>query len=143
MPGLASLKANQYYAHPRNSFWRIMANIYGFSAEAEYLSRVESLTNSGVAVWDVLQSCERPGSLDSAIVPGTRACNDFKLFFEQFTEIELIAFNGSEAQSSFNKLVLPKIELKDFHYVRLPSTSPAHTLALEQKTNLWKKALLG
>ena len=88
MPGLASLAANQYYAHPRNGFWRIMADIYGFNPASNYDSKVESLNASGVAVWDVLQSCERFGSLDSAIINGSRVCNDFQTFFEQYSEIK-------------------------------------------------------
>ena len=142
MPGLASLAANQYYAHPRNGFWRIMADIYGFNPASNYDSKVESLNASGVAVWDVLQSCERFGSLDSAIINSSRVCNDFQTFFEQYSEIKLIGFNGSEAQKSFNKLVLPKVYLKDLSYVLLPSTSPANTQSLEQKIAVWKKGLL-
>nr|WP_020166577.1 MULTISPECIES: DNA-deoxyinosine glycosylase [Methylotenera] len=142
MPGLASLKANQYYAHPRNSFWRIVADIYGFNAESEYNIRVQNLKVSGIAVWDVLQSCERSGSLDSAIISGSRICNDFELFFEQHPHIKLIAFNGSEAEKSFNQFILPKMGLREFNYSRLPSSSPAHTQALEQKIAAWRKSLL-
>ena len=142
MPGLASLAVNQYYAHPRNGFWRIMSDIYGFSPTSTYDCKVESLTTSGVAVWDVLQSCERIGSLDSAIINGTRISNDFQTFFEQYSEIKLIGFNGSEAQKSFNKFVLPKVHLKNLSYVLLPSTSPANTQSLEQKIIAWKKGLL-
>ena len=142
MPGLASLNAIQYYAHPRNGFWRIMAGIYGFNAFADYETRVNCLIQSKVAVWDVLQSCERPGSLDSAIVSGSRIANDFESFFERHSNIRLIGFNGSEAENSFKKLVLNKLDLIGFNYIRLPSSSPANTLSIEQKTLIWKKALL-
>lgn len=142
MPGLASLKAHEYYAHPRNGFWRIMASIYGFNAQSEYDIRKENLASAGVAVWDVLRSCERPGSLDSAIINGSRICNDFQTFFLQHPNIRLIAFNGSEAENSFNKFVLPHTNLQNFTYVRLPSSSPANTQALEQKIEVWKKVLL-
>lgn len=142
MPSLASLQANRYYAHPRNGFWRILADIYGFSPESNYDSKVESLTASGVAVWDVLRSCERSGSLDSAIINGSRICNDIQTFLEQYSDIKLIGFNGSEAQKSFNKFVLSRVNLKDLSYVLLPSSSPANTQALEQKIIAWRKGLL-
>ncbi len=145
MPGLASLKANQYYAHPRNGFWRILANIYGFNAEFSYENRVKSLIASKVAVWDVLKSCERQGSLDSAIIKHSRLCNDFETFLKQHPNIQLIAFNGKEAEKIFNRLVLPKTESltisKNFINVYLPSSSPTNTQTLEEKVNFWKKAL--
>lgn len=81
MPGVASLAAQQSYAHPRNHFWPIMADIAGFDPAALYAARVAALTRSGIAVWDVLQSCVRPGSQDSAIQAGTRVPNDFAAFF--------------------------------------------------------------
>ena len=157
MPGVLSLKANQYYAHPRNGFWPIMANIYGFKSDIEYEQRTACLIKHQVAVWDVLQCCVRPGSLDSSIVNGSRIANDFKTFFEQHPNIKLIAFNGAEAEKSFRTLVLKSMVLKNMDlknlvlnqassngvkYVLLPSTSPANTQSLQSKTNVWKKALL-
>jgi len=141
MPGIASLTANQYYAHPRNSFWRIMADIYGFNFDGDYSTRVAHLLESGVAVWDVLSSCERAGSLDSAIVNGSRVVNDFPSFFKQHFQIKLILFNGTEAEKSFNKNVLNQLDLKHLSFMRLPSSSPTHTLALPLKIAAWKKAL--
>jgi len=152
MPGVLSLKANQYYAHPRNGFWPIMANIYGFKSDIEYEQRAECLIKHQVAVWDVLQCCVRQGSLDSSIVNGSRIANDFKTFFEQHPNIKLIAFNGAEAEKSFRTLVLKSMDLKNLvlsqtssnsmKYVLLPSTSPANTQSLQSKTDVWKKALL-
>jgi len=147
MPGVLSLKANQYYAHPRNGFWPIMANIYGFKSDIEYEQRTACLIKHQVAVWDVLQCCVRPGSLDSSIVNGSRIANDFKTFFEQHPNIKLIAFNGAEAEKSFRTLVLKNLVLNQassnsMKYVLLPSTSPANTQSLQSKTDAWKKALL-
>ncbi len=143
MPGAMSLKANQYYAHPRNAFWRVMAEIFRFSAEAAYEARVAALTASGVALWDVLHSCVRAGSLDSAIEQGSRVPNDFKSFFQQHPEIKRVCFNGAEAENSFRRHVLPQLTINGVRYIRLPSTSPAHAVAFEQKLTTWQLALAG
>lgn len=141
MPGVASLTAQQYYAHPRNHFWPIMARIAGFDVSAPYAERVAALTQSGVAVWDVLQSCVRPGSLDSAIQAGTRIPNDFAAFFAEHAGITRVGFNGAEAQNSFNQHVLPGLDFQGVQYVRLPSTSPAHAVPFERKLAAWREAL--
>jgi hypoxanthine-DNA glycosylase len=141
MPGVASLGAQQYYAHPRNSFWPIMASIAGFDASAPYGVRVEALTRSGVALWDVLQSCVRPGSLDSSIQAGTRVPHDFAEFFRGHADIRLVCFNGAEAQKSYDRHVLPHLTIADVRYVRLPSTSPAHPVAFERKLAVWRVAI--
>lgn len=141
MPGVASLAAQQYYAHPRNHFWPIMGSIKGFDVAAPYGERVDALTRSGIAVWDVLQSCVRPGSLDSAIQAGTRVTNDFAAFFAEHPQIALVCFNGAEAQSSFVRHVLPGLDQSGFQTVRLPSTSPAHAVAFAHKLAAWRSAL--
>lgn len=141
MPGVLSLQANQYYAHPRNAFWPIMGALYDFDANAPYEARVEALKAAHVALWDVLRSCVRPGSLDSAIETGTRVANDFASFFQTHTALQCIAFNGAEAQKSFQRYVMPTIELGDIRLVRLPSTSPAHTLPLQTKIAQWRDGL--
>ena len=140
MPGVQSLKLNQYYAHPRNAFWRIMADIYGFSAELPYENRIERLQASGVALWDVLHTCVRPGSLDSAIKTGSRESNDFRPFFKRHAAIRLVGFNGAEAERSFNTYVLHRLNVRGVRFVRLPSTSPAHGLSIERKAAAWREA---
>jgi len=141
MPGVLSLRLNQYYAHPRNAFWHIMADIFDVSADLPYETRLKMLHRSGIALWDVLRICARQGSLDSAIEAGSRVPNDFHSFFKHYTNIRLIAFNGAEAEKSFNAYVLPKPKNKDIRYVRLPSTSPAHAITIEKKIAAWRKAL--
>lgn len=141
MPGVLSLKASQYYAHPRNAFWPIMANLYNFSLDSSYQDRVQSLKESKIAVWDVLHSCIRAGSLDSAIVNGSRITNDFRSFFKHYPNIKLVAFNGTEAEKSFKTSVLRKLDMCDMRFVRLPSSSPAHTQSLQQKIEAWKALL--
>ena len=146
MPGVASLNAQQYYAHSRNHFWPIMARIAGFDAAAPYAERVRALGRAGIAVWDVLQSCVRPGSLDSAIQAGTRVPNDFGTLFATHPAIARVCFNGAEAQSSFNRYVLPDVRMRgvsEMDYVRLPSTSPAHAgMGFDGKLAAWRAALL-
>ncbi len=138
IPSIASIKANQYYAHPRNAFWPIMANLFDFDASLPYAVRIQALKKANIAVWDVLQSCDRSGSLDSAIQAGSRVSNDFYSFFKQHKHIRLVAFNGAEAEKSFKKYALNKLNLPEFIYSRLPSTSPAHTLSLSQKISAWR-----
>jgi hypoxanthine-DNA glycosylase len=142
MPGIASLDAHQYYAHPRNAFWPIMADIFNFDVGLAYEARKASLIASGVAVWDVLSECIRPGSLDSDIKAGSRIPNDFLTFFKEHPNIGRIGFNGLEAQKSFNKYVLPEINSDGMCFVQLPSSSPAHTMRLENKVKQWREKLI-
>jgi hypoxanthine-DNA glycosylase len=140
MPGEASLHAQQYYAHPRNAFWPIMARLLGFEVGMAYAERVAALQEAGVAVWDVLQSCERVGSLDTAIAPASMVANDFAGFFAAHPHIRNVFFNGSLAETTFKRVVLPQLSLRphDLRYTRLPSTSPAHAAkTLEEKLAEW------
>lgn len=141
MPGVASLKADQYYAHPRNAFWPIMNHLFHIDVDAPYEARVNALKKAQVAVWDVLQQCERRGSLDSAIKRGTRIANNFDAFLKQYPHISLIAFNGAEAENSFKKHALPELNSDELQLIRLPSTSPAHTMPLAQKVAAWRAGL--
>src|SRR3954451_23432881 len=88
MPGAASLRAGQYYAHPRNAFWTIIGELLGFDARLDYAARIDHLAAARIAVWDVLQSCERPGSLDSNIDRQSVVPNDFPGFFAAHPRIE-------------------------------------------------------
>jgi double-stranded uracil-DNA glycosylase len=142
MPGRVSLDAQEYYAHSRNSFWRIMAEIIGFPLSSPYPVRLETLKQSGVALWDVLHSCVRPGSADSAIESGTRVANDFKTFFSSHPMITLVCFNGGEAEKSYNRFVLPKLNPHRMKAVRLPSTSPAYAaLTYKKKLDAWRSTI--
>ena len=86
MPSVMSLGAQEYYANPRNAFWRITGEIFGFDASAPYDARTAALTAHGIAVWDVLRSCRRVGSLDSAVEPDSMVANDFGQLFERHPE---------------------------------------------------------
>jgi hypoxanthine-DNA glycosylase len=135
MPSVISLGAQQYYANPRNAFWRITGDIFGFAADEPYDDRTTKLTANGIAVWDVLRSCRRVGSLDSAVEPDSMVTNDFGVLFEQCPDISRVFFNGAAAEKNFNRLlrVAP-----DFAYRRLPSTSPAQTMRYEDKLVAWR-----
>ncbi|MDG2046771.1 MAG: DNA-deoxyinosine glycosylase [Halioglobus sp.] len=141
IPGEISLQTGQYYAHPRNAFWRIMGSLFGFSAELPYEARIEALQKSGVAIWDVLQACVRSGSLDSAIAAGSRVPNAFQPFFNSHPKIEQVGFNGAEAKKSFMRYVLPTIDSRHLHFARLPSSSPAHAVKWEEKLAAWRQQL--
>jgi len=138
MPGLASLAANQYYAHPRNAFWPIMGELLGFPPQLAYAERAAALCRARVAVWDVLYSCRRQGSLDSAIEDDTLVANDLAGFLAGHPAIHHVFFNGAKAESCFQrhiKLALPEQEIA---FTRLPSTSPAHAgRSFEQKLLAW------
>ena len=144
MPGVASLNAGQYYAHPQNRFWPIMGRLLGFDpAQTAYAKRKACLTEAGIALWDVLQSCERPGSLDSAIRRETQIANDFAAFFAAHPLICRVYFNGAHAEQVFRRYVRPSLsEPGALAFTRLPSTSPAHaSLSFDDKLAQWAQIL--
>ena len=142
MPGAASLLANQYYANPQNAFWRIMAEFTGVASDAAYPERVRALQAATVALWDVLQSCERPGSLDSSIRRDSEVANDFATFFAQHPNITQVFFNGGAAEACFKRHCTSLLRDPRLSFQRLPSTSPAHaSLRFEQKLAAWRVAM--
>jgi len=142
IPGEASLAANQYYAHPRNAFWPIMAELLGFSPNAPYAERLAALQHADIALWDVLHSCHRKGSLDTTIESDSVEVNDFDGFFAEHPDIKLVCFNGGTAERSYRQHILKQGKHTALQYVRLPSTSPAHAaLSLQQKMEIWRAAL--
>lgn len=144
MPGQASLDAGQYYAYPRNAFWPIMGSLLGFDPTLAYAQRTNALSQHHVALWDVLQSCERPGSLDASIVESTIVPNDFAHFFARHGGIRHVFFNGARAETAYRRYVLPGLEAehRTLASTRLPSTSPAHAaLGFDAKLKLWRCVL--
>jgi len=125
MPGVASLDADQYYAFPRNVFWRIMGELFNAEPELGYSSRLQILCSNHIALWDVVQTCHRPGSLDSNIAADGMIINDFNGFFVHHPQIKRVFFNGQKAASLFKKMVLPDLK-GNFECLTLPSTSPAN-----------------
>lgn len=141
MPGTASLAAGQYYAHPRNYFWPIVGRILGFPPDAPYPQRCRALTRSRVALWDVLKTCTRSGSLDSDILEASVVPNDFEGFLRAHPEVRMIFFNGAKAESIFRRHVRPRLPagLAEIPTLRLPSTSPANaSIPLPDKLARWQ-----
>ncbi|MGV0784080.1 DNA-deoxyinosine glycosylase [Mycolicibacterium peregrinum] len=137
MPSVMSLASGQYYGNPRNAFWRITGALFGFDADAPYPDRVDALLTHRVAVWDVLRSCRRVGSLDSAVERDSMVPNDFAEFFAAHHTLERVVFNGAAAETNYRRLV----GTPPSPSARAPSTSPAQTMRFEGKLAAWRAVL--
>jgi len=138
MLSVMSVASGQYYGNPRNAFWRITGELFGFAADDPYDDRTAALVANGIAVWDALKSCRRAGSLDSAVEPDSMVPNDFGTLFNAHPGIRRVFFNGAAAEKNFARFVglAPGTS-----YRRLPSTSPAHTMRYEDKLTAWRDAM--
>ena len=143
MPGVASLEAAQYYAHPRNVFWRIIQELFDIDHRASYTWRVAQLSRQPLILWDTLQACRRPGSLDSNIDADSARANDFPRLLQRYPGIRAILFNGATAEKYFRQLVVPQLDNDhDIALLRMPSTSPANAgMSFEQKLAAWRRLL--
>jgi double-stranded uracil-DNA glycosylase len=140
-PSIASLAKRQYYGHPQNAFWPIMGRLFGADRELPYQERQRIVTDQGVAVWDVLRECYREGSLDTSIHVESESPNDIAGFLRRQPGVHSIFFNGSKAETAFRRHALPQVAKlqREFHYTRLPSTSPAHAgRTFAQKLAAWR-----
>lgn len=136
-PSEASLRARQYYAHPRNQFWAVVEALFGIARTESYARRCERLNARGVAVWDVIGRCRRRGSLDSAIRDAEG--NDFAAFYRDHPRIAAVFFNGAEAERRYRRLVDTAAAPAG---ARLPSTSPANAgVSLAGKIEKWRAVL--
>lgn len=134
MPGEQSLAKQEYYAHPRNLLWKIIATIAGKTMPLNYTEKKELLKTTGIALWDVCDACVREGSLDHKIIE--EIPNDLENFLKQHTEIKTIVFNGGKATALFDKYFTRNAKYK---YLNMPSTSPANVgMSWSQKINEWK-----
>jgi len=141
MPGIASLEAVQYYAHPRNVFWPIMADLFPIDAEADYLQRIAQISEAPVILWDTLQFCERPGSLDASIKRDTVVANDIPGLLVEYPGIRAVACNGATSANYFRRLVMPQIST-EIEMLTMPSTSPANAgMKFAQKLAAWRLLL--
>jgi hypoxanthine-DNA glycosylase len=135
-PGVASLRAQQYYGHPQNQFWKILGALWSQDLMAmAYAQRLDAARAHGLGIWDVYAACEREGSLDTAIRAGE--LNDLKSLRESCPELQAIAHNGSE---SFRHAKHTQALGLPVH--KLPSTSPANaSWSFERKLQAWKAVL--
>ncbi|GAB2495935.1 DNA-deoxyinosine glycosylase [Pseudoxanthomonas sangjuensis] len=147
MPGAASLAAASYYAHPRNRFWPLMGALCAFDPRVDYPRRIAGLQRAGVGLWDVIGRCERRGSLDASIVPGSEVPNDVVALLESLPRLRAVAFNGGKAAQAFRRHLQgglsPALAARiAFH--ALPSTSPANAgFGFERLLAAWGALGLG
>ncbi len=135
-PGEASLKAGQYYAHPRNQFWRLLSAVLDEELAAlAYPERLAKLAAHRIGLWDVIDICRRTGSLDTTIRDAQPA--DFSILQRDFPALRTIAFNGKTSGR-----FAPQFDAAGFRTLVLPSSSPAHAqLSFEQKLVKWRALL--
>lgn len=137
MPGGESLRKNQYYGHEQNAFWPLISKLLNVPCPADYQARLDMLLSRGIALWDVIKSCERKGSLDSNIK--NAAVNDFNEFFADYPSIKHVFFNGSKAYSMFLRHI--GFAFENIEFTKLGSTSPAHAVSFETRLYDWKRIL--
>ncbi len=135
-PGMASLQAQQYYAHPRNHFWPILGAIWGRDLVAmPYARRLQALLDGGLGLWDIYATCRRVGSLDQAIQDAVP--NDLAAMRQQAPALRVVAHNGSESARARRQ-----VEAQGWAVQRLPSTSPANaSWSFDRKLAAWRAAL--
>ncbi|MFM0518146.1 MULTISPECIES: DNA-deoxyinosine glycosylase [Caballeronia] len=135
-PGVASLAATQYYAHPRNQFWRLVGAAIGEDLHAlVYDERIARLVAHGIGLWDVLAACEREGSLDTAI--RNASPNDFAQFRTRFPKLHKVCFNGKTSGK-----FAPILSAAGYATLVLPSSSAANAiLSFDQKLRIWRDIL--
>lgn len=138
MPGARSLEKQEYYAHKQNAFWRILYHLYSDIPVPEvFQEKVQFLADNHIALWDVLDHCERIGSLDSNIKNHLE--NDIPGLLKDFPNIRKIIFNGQQS----HKFFLKKFgQIDGIQYEVAPSTSPAYTMKFEDKLAAWRRALI-
>ena len=136
IPGIKSLEKQQYYGHPQNKFWKIIFELFNEEFTEDYEKRIAVLRKYNIALWDVIDSCERIGSLDSEIK--NEEANQIPELLEEYPNIQAIFCNGGKSYKNLQKLLG-----KDFRIpiYLLPSTSPLHTVSFERKLEDWKKIL--
>jgi double-stranded uracil-DNA glycosylase len=141
LPGDASIRAQQYYAHPQNQFWRILAAVYDQPPCTTYDEKLSLLSRNHIAVWDVLEYANRVGSLDTAIRDGS--ANDVAKLLVSHPTITSVACNGKTAHQLFLRHVASKVQNRRPAIVlaALPSTSPAATKPFAEKVREWQSFL--
>lgn len=140
LPSQQSLRKHEYYGNPHNVFWRVMGELFGAGPKIPYAERADRLTRCGIALWDVLHSSVRPGSMDAAIDQSTATPNDFQTFFDDHPMLELLCFNGKKAAQLYARLVAAQgiANIDGLEYKTMPSTSPAYaSMQYDEKVRQW------
>ncbi|MEA1848123.1 DNA-deoxyinosine glycosylase [Chryseobacterium sp. MHB01] len=134
IPGVKSLEKQQYYGHPQNKFWKIIFELLNEEFTEDYDQRIQILKKNHIALWDVIDSCERKGSLDSEIK--NEEANEIGELLEDHSNIKAIFCNGGKSYKNVQKILGKNYKIPVF---LLPSTSPLHTVSFEKKLEEWKK----
>jgi len=138
MPGATSLEKQEYYAYRQNHFWKIIYSLFGTLPVSEvFEEKKKLLQQNNIGLWDVLQNCEREGSLDTNI--RNHQENDFHTLFAEYPSVKTLIFNGKESHKYFIKKFG---QLEGITYHVMPSTSPANTMRFEKKFEIWKEVLV-
>jgi hypoxanthine-DNA glycosylase len=133
MPGATSLAKQEYYAYKRNHFWKIIYTLLDNLPISEiFEEKIQFLQANKIGLWDVLENCERKGSLDIHIK--NQKENDFETLLKEFPSITKIVFNGKESHKYFLKKFG---QIEGIAYYVMPSTSPANTMSFENKLKIW------
>ncbi|MCA6067836.1 DNA-deoxyinosine glycosylase [Chryseobacterium sp. RG1] len=136
IPGVKSLEKQQYYAHPQNKFWKIIFELFNEDFTDDYEERINILKKNHIALWDVIDSCERKGSLDSEIK--NEEANQIEELLEQYPDITAIFCNGGKSYKNLQKVLGKNFKTP---IILMPSTSPLHTVSFEKKLEDWKSIL--
>lgn len=135
MPGIESLRLQQYYANPRNQFWKILYELFETPVSQVYEERISFIKSKKIAVWDVIENCYREGSLDSKI--REEKVNDFSALFKAYPDILTVLFNGGKAYEIYKRWIgFGTSSNLTFH--KLTSSSPANTKRYEEKLKEWE-----
>ena len=139
MPGAASLAAQEYYAHPANRFWPLIARLLDEpEVPKDYAKRLGMLLRHHIALWDAIDTCDREGSLDSDI--RNVKANDFTAFLKKWPSIRTIGLNGGKAYTTFAKSNQSLLSRSDLRILKLPSTSPANARwRMDDLLRAWKE----
>lgn len=137
MPGEKSLELQEYYGNRGNQFWKLLFTMFGRELSHDYQEKKQLLLEHNIAVWDVLEHCERHGSLDSNIK--NEKPNDFISFYKRYPNIKHVFFSSKNAATYYDKYVGKR---GDIQYETLPSPSGANAaMPFSQKLEIWREKI--
>ncbi len=143
VPSLRSIELRQSYGHAQNLFWPFMGELFDAGPQWPYAERIARLHARGIGIWDVLERCERRGSLDSDIVVASEVANDIPGLLARETGIAAIALNGAKALQVFERRIAPRIDAsraRSLRVLAMPSTSPANaSISRATKLECWRE----